>query len=161
MGSIKKEVVGDKTIFTIDGTGLTREEFRDDFVDAFWPKPREMHAKCVLDDCGLDRSQIKHLTQMLLEMIKNIYDHGNKKAVLEIWWQETIFHFNFIDGNEKMVNLAECKKNWTKKSENNFGHGTSLIKGHMEQIFDSYLIDDTNGGINYSGQVDYVKNQTP
>ena len=159
--SVQKKVIDDKTVFIFDGTGLSREEFRDNFVDAFWPKPRHMHVKYVLEDLGLDIPQIKHLTQMLLEMVKNIYDHGNKKAVLEVWWVEKIFHFNFIDGNSEMINLTECKKNWTKKSENNFGHGTQIIKSHMEQIFDSYLIDDTSGGINYSGQIDYTKAKPP
>jgi hypothetical protein len=43
-------------------------------------------------------------------------------------------------------------KNWQKKTEHNAGAGLYLIRTHYGKLVTDFNIDDTKGGVNYSGK---------
>lgn len=97
------------------------------------------------------------LLHIFMEVIKNIYDHGIGKATLTIIDHEDYLEFTFIDLNPIIINFSQVTDpdKWVQKSEENYGFGLELIKGivEVEENKIDLNIDDTKGGINYSGKI--------
>lgn len=93
---------------------------------------------------------------LIREMVKNIFDHGTGKGVLTLIKNGETYEFEFIDHNPQMVIFEEIIKinkgnGWVKKSSTNCGVGLSIIKTIGKEKEVTLIIDDTKGGINYSG----------
>jgi hypothetical protein len=63
------------------------------------------------------KKQSNAFVHIMLEASKNVYDHGNGKAVVTLTEIDSIITFEFIDGNTELVNLAHVSnsKNCRKK----------------------------------------------
>lgn len=148
MSTLKIEKTDKKIIVTIDATNAGRNDMRTDIVKMFFPKPEISEAFINLP---IDPVWQIMLTQLIVEISKNIYDHGNRSATIEIWVDDKRFNFNFIDSNSAIIDLKKSKAEWQKKTPENFGTGLGMIKNMLETIFDTYEIDTSKGGVNYSG----------
>jgi len=95
----------------------------------------------------------KPFVKVLMEIVKNIYDHGNGKATLTLINNELAVAFKFVDHNPALIIFdgLDDPKVWKKKTEHNFGHGLRMIQSIAKQFSMNLEIDDTKGGINYSG----------
>ena len=102
---------------------------------------------------SMERSFYNPLVYVLKEMVKNIYDHGTGVATLVLVDTPSLFSFEFNDGNSDLINFSSAANsyNWVKKSDRNFGHGLSRITDICKSCNINLTIDDTKGGINYSG----------
>jgi len=98
-----------------------------------------------------------HLIFVLIrEMIKNIFDCGTGKGILTLNKNGDNYEFEFIDHNPQKINFVEiCKINkdngWVKKSSSNCNVGLSMIQSLGKEEGVTLVIDDSKGGINYSG----------
>jgi hypothetical protein len=148
MGTIEVSKDGIKTTFAFDKA----DEDRDDFIS------RIRHA---IHKELFERKNTElfhNLIVMFREMVKNVCDHGNGKAVLTITEStDSAVEFQFIDGSEKIVSFAEIQAgqssdNWTKKSRSNCGVGLSMILIGYKELGLEQRIDDTHVGISYFGK---------
>lgn len=95
----------------------------------------------------------QQLFLLLREAIKNLYDHGTGRGVLTLIKCHQYYGFELIDHNPQLVNFEAGRDGgtWVKKSKSNFGVGMNMIYGYKDRDCSQLCIDDTKGGINYSG----------
>jgi hypothetical protein len=148
MGTIEVTNEGIKTTIAFDKA----DEDRDDFIS----RVRQAIHKELFERKNTE--MFHNLTVMFREMVKNVCDHGNGKAVLSITENtDGTVEFEFIDGSEKIVSFAEIQggqgsDNWVKKSRSNCGVGLSMILIGYKELGLEQRIDDTKGGISYYGK---------
>lgn len=151
MESIEVVTEGNKTTITFKGNHIDREDFMDEargFTHSFLRKQ-------------LDNPPSSAFDWIFREMIKNLYDHGTGKGTLVMINTDDYFEFQFIDGNPTKIDFNEIsnRENWVKKTDKNFNIG---LKG-MFDVAETYnlnlVVDDSKGGIHYSGK--YSKPKAP
>jgi hypothetical protein len=83
------------------------------------------------------------------EMVKNIYDHANGRGSMKIKKNEKKKIVSFDVLNESNNDSETEKKEWVKKSPNNFGIGLKMITGTAEDP----LIHLEKNGYHYWGEI--------
>lgn len=148
MGTIEVTNNGIKTVIAFD----KGDEDRDDFVS---------QVRVAIHQQFFERKNTElfhNLIVMFREMIKNVCDHGNGKAILTVTEDsDGIVEFGFVDGSEELVSFGYIRDeknsgNWVKKSSSNCGVGLSMIMIGYKELGIEQRIDDTNGGISYFGR---------
>jgi len=139
-------IVQNGSITTIEFFGklVSRQDYIVDFV-------KFLTAEYL---CGERSKELNAFVHIMLEASKNVYDHGNGKAVVTLTEIDSIITFEFIDENPEIINFSEISdpKNWQKKTEHNAGGGLRLIRTHYGKLVTDFKTDDTKGGVNYSGK---------
>lgn len=93
---------------------------------------------------------------MIREMFKNVYDHGTGEATLTLIKNDKNYSFEFIDHNTEIISYDKCCKiekgrDWVQKSDSNRNRGMWMINSLAKEEGITLNVDDTKGGINYSG----------
>lgn len=151
MESIEVVTEGNTTTVTFKGKHAEKEDFMDEargFVHSFLKKQLGNPPSGALD-------------WMFKEMMKNLYDHGTGEGRLVMTNNEEYFEFQFIDDNPEVFGFSQInkKENWVKKSDSNFNIGLSAISDISATHNMNLVIDDSKGGIHYSGK--YFKPKAP
>lgn len=142
-------VEGNRTTVKFLGKTLSRHTYMIDFMEFL-----------VRDYLGLKKTQYSNaFVHIMLEAVKNIYDHGNGKATIILIQDHQSITFDLKDGNSKKISFLESSdlSKWKKVSGHNCGHGLGLIKNHYSNFVTDFIIDDSKGGINYSGKIPFEK----
>jgi hypothetical protein len=148
MGTIEVTKDETKTTITFDKS----DEDRNDFV---------YRVRLIIHEQFFKRENTElfhNLIVMFREMVKNVCDHGNGRAVLSVSeHSDSSVEFEFVDGSEELVSFADIRNgrntdDWQKKSDSNCGVGLSMILYGYKALGIEQRIDDTKGGISYFGR---------
>ncbi len=125
---------------------LRKDMVRDDFIEEF--------TTYLFMNWFDQRCSIVYV--LIREMYKNVFDHGIREATLILNRVGNDYTFEFIDHNSKIVSFTECceiekDKDWVQKCESNCNAGMWYIQSLGKEKGVILNVDDTKGGINYSG----------
>lgn len=99
--------------------------------------------------------------RLVREAVKNMFDHGTGKGMLTLIKTNEWYGFEVIDHNPELIEFERIREldrhkdnGWVKKSPSNCNVGLSMIVNYGSHPGMQLCIDDTKGGINYSGVFD-------